>query len=72
VWLSVVLGLSGLRAADDHAVAALVEDLRHARLQCFVVGASVEGDADVTGREVLDVAGHPPWHAAGFVVQRRV
>src|SRR5229473_1846972 len=69
VRLAVVAGDLRWAAADDHAVAALVEYLRHAGLQGVVADAAVEGDADVTGGQVSGAADEPPRHAPGLVVQ---
>ena len=68
------VGLGDLRgaAADDDAVAALVEDLGDGGVQFLAVGGAVEADADVAGGQVGAVAGHPPGRAAGLVVQRGV
>ena len=69
VGLQVVAGDPGRRAADDDAVAELVEDLGDAGLQGLVVGAAVEGDPDVAVVEVGGIARQAPGHAAGLVVQ---
>ena len=68
------VGLGDLRcaAADDDAVAALVEDLGDGGVQFLAVGGAVEADADVAGGQVGVAAGHPPGRAAGLVVQRDV
>ena len=67
--LPVVAGDLGGGAADDDAVAELVEDLGDAGLQSLVVGAAVEGDPDVAVVEAGGIARQAPGHAASLVVQ---
>ena len=68
------VGLGDFRgaAADDDAVAALVEDLGDGGVEFLAVSRPVEADADIAGREVGVAARYPPGCAAGLVVQRDV
>jgi hypothetical protein len=56
------VGLGDCRgaAADDDAVAALVEDLGDGGVQFLAAGGPVEADADIAGGQVGVAARHPP------------
>lgn len=72
VGLPVVAADPRRAAADDHSVAALVEDLGDGGFECVAAAVLVEGDPDVAGGEVGRIALQPPRYAACLVVQRDV
>jgi hypothetical protein len=70
--LAVGFGDGRAAAADDDAVAALVEDLGDGGVEFLAVGGPVKANADVAGGKVGVATRHPPGGSAGLVVQRDV